>query len=101
MFWSFKKKSKADAVLEIMDEAISFAATKWSYFATAVPFKAEVGLRDRIGAFLRPATEGLKNKYPQLRSAPDTIFLIIVAKGVERSGTLAYRNRRCARCATI
>lgn len=85
--WPFKRKSKADATLAVMDQAIAFAADKWSYFTKAMPFKADVPLKDRISMFLVPATEGLKNNYPALRSAPDAIFLLIVAKGIEKSGT--------------
>ena len=71
--WPFKRKTKADAALAVMDQAIAFTADKWSYFTKALPFKEDVPLKDRITAFLVPATEGLKNNFPALRSAPDAI----------------------------
>lgn len=86
--WPFKKKkSDADAVIAVMGEAISFASEKWIYFNTTVAFKNDVPLKEIIAIFLVPVTEGLKNKFVALRNAPDTIFFLIVALGIQKSGT--------------
>ena len=86
--WPFqKRKSDADRVIEIMDQAVSFACEKWLYFSQTLIFNQNVPLRDRIAAFLVPVSEGLKNKFEPLRRAPDPVILLIVAKGVEASRT--------------
>ena len=81
------KNSRASETLEIMDDAIQFAAEKWTYFTESVQFKDSVLLKEKIVAFTVPATEGLKNNFPALQNAPEPIYLIIVAKGVELSRT--------------
>jgi hypothetical protein len=82
-----KKRSQADETIKIMDDAIQFAAEKWAYFTETVPFKDSVPLKERIFAFTVPATEGLKNNFSPLKNAPEPIYLVIIAKGVELSGT--------------
>ena len=82
-----KKKSQAHETIEIMDDAIQFAATKWVYFIETMPFKESAPLKEKIFIFFVPATEGLKNSFPALKNAPEAILLMIVAKGVELSGT--------------
>ena len=56
------------------------------YYAN-LRFKPTVPLEEIIAFFLVPATQGIKNNFAALKSAPDAIFLMIVAKGVEASGT--------------
>ena len=86
-FGKKKKKSKADAAIAVMDDAIQFASEKWTYFCSALPFKAEVGLAHRIASFLVPLSQGLRNNFEPLNDAPDPLLFLIAAKGVERSGT--------------
>ena len=87
MFGFGKKKSKADATLSVLDDAIRFATDRWLYFCEKLPFKEDVGLAERIAAFSVPFNEGAKNNFPPLREAPDAVLFLIVAKGVEASGT--------------
>jgi hypothetical protein len=87
MFGFGKKKSKADATLSVLDDAIRFATDRWLYFCEKLPFKEDVGLATRIAAFSVPFDEGAKNKFPPLRDAPDAVLLLIIAKGVQASGT--------------
>jgi hypothetical protein len=85
--WPFKKKSKADAVIDVLDSSINFAADKWLYFIKALPFKDDVTLRQKVSMFMTPVGEGLRSNFPALRQANDAILLMIVAKGIEYSGT--------------
>jgi len=85
-FGKNQKRSQADETIEVMDDAIQFAAEKWTYFTEAVPFKDSVTLQEKIISFMSPATEGLKNNFSALQNAPDPIYMLIVAKGVELSG---------------
>jgi hypothetical protein len=87
MVWPFKRKSKADAVIDVMDDAIAFASEKWLYFSQALAFKDHVTLKDKIAIFLTPAREGLNRNFPALNHAPDAVHMLIVVKGVEMSGT--------------
>tara|TARA_R110001592_G_scaffold52511_15_gene160752 strand:+ start:1548 stop:1946 length:399 start_codon:yes stop_codon:yes gene_type:complete len=87
LFGRNKKRSQADETLEVMGDAIQFAAEKWTYFIDAFPFKESVSLQEKILTFMTPATEGLKHNFSALQTAPEPIYLIIVAKGVELSGT--------------
>jgi len=70
-----------------MDDTITHAADKWRYFCDNVPYRTEVGLADRIGAFSVPFNEGARKHIPELQNAPDGLLLMIIALGVEKSGT--------------
>jgi hypothetical protein len=70
-----------------LDGATAFAADKWLYFTKTLPFKDDVSFLDRIICFLPPAFEGLRKNFPALRQAPEAVLLLIVAKGIEFSGT--------------
>jgi hypothetical protein len=87
--WPFKKKpSSADAVIAVMPDAISLCSKQWLYYTSTLVFKDEVPLRDRILSFASPMTEGLKNTFAALgNNAPPAIFMLIIAKGIEKSGT--------------
>ena len=87
MFGFGKKKSKADVAIAAMPQAIDRAAEKWAYFCETLVFKAEVPLATRIGSFLVPFKEGVRKNMPVLRDAPGAFILLVVARGIERSGT--------------
>jgi len=87
MAWPFKRNSKADVAIAVMDDAIEFASDKWLYFSRTLVFKDEVTLKDRIAAFLPLATEGLRGRFSALKDAPGAVVLLVVVKGVELSGT--------------
>jgi hypothetical protein len=86
--WPFPKKpSKADAAVGRVDAVVAIAADKWSHFCKTLPFKNDVGLAERIYSFSGPFGEGLRQNVPEFRGANDGLILLIIAKGVERSGT--------------
>jgi len=87
MVWPFKIKSQADAIIDVLEHSISFTSEKWLHFTASLPFRDDVELRERIRYFAMPVGEGLRNNFPALREANEAILLIIVAKGIERSGT--------------
>ena len=87
LFGRKQKQGKADDTLEIMDEAIRFSSEKWLFFNRSLQFNESVGLYERIMTFMVPATEGLKKNFNTLQTAPEPIYLIIIAKGIELSGT--------------
>lgn len=90
MFGLFgKRKGPAEAAIEVMDDTIFIAAEKWLHFCRTIPFKQDVPLADRIAAFAFPFMEGARQNVPALREAPDAFLMLIVAKGVEKSGTHA------------
>lgn len=88
--WPFRKKRspRADATA-IIDEAILFAADRWHIFSRSVPVRPDSGLRERIGLFARSLEKSLHARHPQLAAAPDEVIVLIVAKGVEQSGTVS------------
>ena len=85
--WPFRKRParKADA-LAIIDEAIDFAAERWTFFSRSVAIRPGTGLRERIGLFARSVHASLHARHPALAAAPDEVILLIIAKGVEQSG---------------
>ena len=87
MFGSKRRKSSADAAIEVLPEAIALAAEKWLFFCETLPMKAETPLAQRIALFSVPFFENLRNRYPALRKSPDAVLFLIVAKGVDLSGT--------------
>lgn len=87
--WPFRKKrSPRDDTLAIIDEAILFAAQRWHAFSNSVPVSPAMGLGERIGMFARALEKSLHARHPQLAAAPDEVIVLIVAKGVEQSGTV-------------
>lgn len=90
MFGLFRKKppkGAAEAALAVMPEAVTNAAILWDQFCRDLPFKAEVPLVDRINAFLQPYLIGARKRFPVLENSPDSMILLIVAKGIVQSGT--------------
>ncbi len=88
--WPFShrsKNAKAEAAVAVLGEAKAAVAERWLYFRKAMPFKDNVPLIDIITAFAMPMFEGLRRNLPPLRHAPDAVLLVIVAKGIEQSGT--------------
>jgi len=58
------RKSKADAAIAVMDEAIRLADEKWQFFCQKLPFRDDVRLVDRIAAFNAPFSEGARKNFP-------------------------------------
>jgi hypothetical protein len=87
--WPFRKKRSPQAdTTAIIDEAIVFAAERWRAFSHSVPVRAGDGLRERIGMFARTLEKSLHARHPKLAAAPDEVIVLIIAKGVEQSGTV-------------
>lgn len=84
--WPFKRrKSDADRAVEAMPRAINVAAQKWIEFEDQ-PFAQQMDLGEKIALF----TEGIRKGFAQwseFKNAPEGIFLLIAAKGIERSQT--------------
>ena len=85
--WPFRRKSTAEDVIKITPDVIKFSSEKWIIFCDQLPFKENVALEDKVIAFLIPLTEGLKNNFTALKSAPDHVFLFFAAMGIVASGT--------------
>lgn len=84
--WPFKpKKSEADLVSEWMPRAIDVAAQKWLEFESQ-PFAEGLDLEEKLFVFNEGLTRGL-NQWKAFKRSPDPMFLLIAAKGIERSGT--------------
>lgn len=84
--WPFKrKKSKADVAIEWMPRAIEVASQKWIEFEKQ-PFAQEMDLEQKIFLFSEGLGKGLK-QWEAFADAADPLFLLIAAKGIERSRT--------------
>lgn len=84
--WPFKrKKSKSDVAIEWMPRAIEVAAQKWIEFEKQ-PFTQDMTLEQRIYLFTEVLGKGLK-QWEAFSDAADSLFLLIAAKGIERSRT--------------
>lgn len=74
--------------MDVIDQAIMFAAERWLSFSLSVAISPGAGLRDRIGLFARSLERSLHRRFPSLAAAPDEVIVLIVAKGVEQSGAV-------------
>ncbi len=84
--WPFtKRKSPADLAVEAMPRAIDIAAQKWVEFE-AQPFATEMDLTEKLHLFTEGIARGFSH-WKEFKDAPGGIFLLIAAKGVERSRT--------------
>lgn len=84
--WLFKrKKSKAELAVEWMPRAIEVAAQKWVEFE-AQPFAQEMELEQKIFLFAEGLRRG-RQQWEAFADAADPLFLLIAAKGIERSRT--------------
>lgn len=84
--WPFKpKKSKADLAIQWMPRAIEVATLKWLEFVEQ-QFAQSMPLDEMIYIFTAGLTKGLR-EWEAYKSSPDALFLLIAAKGVERSRT--------------
>lgn len=87
--WPFRKKTPvSSSAIEVIDEAIGFAAQRWLSFSLSVAVPPGAGLRYRIGLFARAIENSLHRRFPSLATAPAEVIVLIVAKGVEQSGTV-------------
>lgn len=84
--WPFKpRKSNVDLAVEWMPRAIEVATLKWLEFVEQ-PFAQSMPLDEMLYIFTTGLTAGLR-EWKAFKSSPDALFLLIAAKGVERSRT--------------
>jgi hypothetical protein len=84
--WPFnRKKSGSDAAIESMPIAIDVASQKWLEFVSQ-PFAASMNLDEKLFRFTEGLGLGLK-QWQAFKGCPDSLMLLIAAKGAERSGT--------------
>ena len=84
--WPFiRKKSAADMAIEEMPKAIEAARKKWLIY-NELPFKMGVPLDWKIRRFMIPFEQFLRG-WDAYKDAPGAVVLLIVCKGVQRSGT--------------
>ena len=85
MFWRASRKTREAEIQETLSrtasEIVEILKEKWKYFNTALPFKEEISLSQKIEAFIVPAREGLLHNYPIMKSAPNAMIweMIFVA----------------------
>lgn len=87
MIWPFRKKTKADAALAVMDDAINLSSLQWQKFTQTLKFKDGAPLRDVIFVFAIPMFECLRKEFSELNDSPDSVLLLFIAKGIEKSNT--------------
>lgn len=82
-------RPKIDPIQTAIDAGIGFAGEQWRLFCAASPLASNIHLRDRIAFFAGAFRPALAEKFPALASAPDQLVLLIIAKGIEESGTFS------------
>ena len=89
--WPFVRRP-AVSLDRAMDEAVSFTATAWIKFRATAGVPANIHLRDQIVFFAPDFTAKLTRRFPALRSAPNEVILLIIAQGIEASGSISRRK---------
>ena len=74
---------------KILDDAIAFAADRWEQSSSDGSIPPNINLRDRVNYFARPFRKALLAKYPELRTADDQVFLLVVGEGIAQSETVS------------
>ena len=87
--WPFMPRISAEE--QAIDRAIALAASAWRLFCETSPLAPNIHIRDRIAFFTPDFRKSLSRHFPALAESADEIVLLIIARGVEISGT---HNRR-------
>ncbi len=88
--WPVRRRSwEAGRLDDVMEEAVAFSAERWVGYCEIMDFAGDVPLNARIGGFMVSASDGLIQNFPSLKRVPDTVILLILARGIEASGTHA------------
>lgn len=77
MFRFARRRSKADAAVAALPEAIDRAARKRAYFHDTLAFKPDVSLVQQIQMFLIPFEQGVNNDIPAVKNPPSGIMLLM------------------------
>lgn len=88
--WPFTRKRSPEE--QAIDRATELAAAAWLHFCDISPLPANIHIRDRIAFFLPDFRVSLSRRFPTLAGAADEIVLLIIARGVEKSGTYDRRH---------
>src|SRR6478736_6153707 len=89
--WTFLRRPAA-TLDRAMDEAVSFAAKEWITFRNTGRIPANIHLRDQVAFFAPDFVAKLARRFPSLRNAPNELILLLIAQGIEASGSLARRK---------
>ncbi|MCY7338440.1 MAG: hypothetical protein LH465_00540 [Sphingomonas bacterium] len=71
---------------QTIDAATEVAAEEWVKFQVDMP--ANLNLRDQVTFFGSRVQKVLLTSFPDLRAANEQILLLIVARGIELSGSI-------------
>jgi hypothetical protein len=86
--WPFNhRKKRADEAVGVFHPTADIVAEKWRAFCQSTKFKDDVTLGQKIAVFSAPVFEGMRENIPELRTAPDSFLLMILASAIDRSGT--------------
>jgi hypothetical protein len=66
---------------------IKFSAQIWLKYCRQVSLADSVQLAERVAPFLFAMTDGLKERFPELKNSSGPVFLWIALKGIEISRT--------------
>lgn len=69
---------------QILDEAIAFAAADWPRFDATLP--SNLHFRDKVTFFAQHIKPALMARFSDMIAATDRVILLVLAKGIERSG---------------
>ena len=89
--WSFVRRPAASLDRAIAD-AVSLAAAAWTTFRDTAGVPANIHLRDQVAFFAPEFVARLARRFPALRSAPNDLILLIIALGIEASGSVSRRK---------
>lgn len=88
--WPFTRKRTPEELA--IDRATELAATAWRHFCDTSPLPPNIHIRDRIAFFTPDFRRSLSRRFPSLSETADEILLLIIARGVEKSGTHDRRH---------
>ena len=89
--WPFTRK-KADQVGETVDAAIALAAERWRDFESKSNLPDNINLRDRVRFFAAAFKNSLAAELPAMEAAPHEVLLLVICKGIEKSGRLSRQQ---------
>jgi len=76
----------------VIEEAAKLAAKQWTRFHFESGIPQNINLRDRLPYFSSSFAPLLSRRFPELRSAPPELILLIIAEGIELSGTISRKR---------
>jgi hypothetical protein len=89
--WSFVRRPSV-SLDRAMEDSVAFAAAAWIVFRNSAGVPANIHLRDQVAFFAPEFVVKLARRFPALRSAPNDLILLIIAQGIEASGSISRRK---------